>query len=89
MRRTLHTQRGRRLYALRKAIVEPVFGQIKQGRGYRPFLLYGLRQARGEWTLICTVHNMLKLWRTHRRHHHRPGDGLRVVSRSRKRAQRA
>ena len=63
MRRTLQTNRGRRLYARRKAIVEPVFGQIKQGRGFRQFLLRGLRQVRGEWALICTTHNILKLWR--------------------------
>jgi len=45
---TLRTRRGRRWYARRKAIVEPVFGQIKQGRGYRQFLLRGMRQVRGE-----------------------------------------
>jgi transcriptional regulator of acetoin/glycerol metabolism len=62
MRRTLRTQRGRRLYARRKAIVEPVFGQIKHGRGFRQFLLRGMQQVRGEWALICTTHNVLKLW---------------------------
>lgn len=43
MRRTLRTMHGRRLYACRKAIVEPVFGQIKQGRSYRQFLLRGMQ----------------------------------------------
>lgn len=89
MRRTLRTTRGRRLYAQRKAIVEPVFGQIKQGRGYRQFLLRGMRQVRGEWALICTTHNMLKLWRALRQRHHRPSTGLRALSGNQKRARRA
>ncbi len=53
---------GRRSrYGLRKQIVEPVFGQIKHTRGFRQFLLHGLEQVRGEWAMICTVHNLLKL----------------------------
>lgn len=64
MRRTLRTKRGRRLYAKRKVTVEPVFGQIKQGRGFRQFLLRGHDQVRSEWALICTTHNVLKLWRS-------------------------
>lgn len=53
---------GRRSrYRLRKQIVEPVFGQIKQARGFRQFLLRGLDKVRGEWAIICTVHNLLKL----------------------------
>lgn len=67
MRRTLRTKRGRRVYAKRKVTIEPVFGQIKQGRGFRQFLLRGHDQVRGEWALICTTHNVLKLWRTTRR----------------------
>ena len=43
--------------------VEPVFGQIKQGRGFRQFLLRGLEKVQGEWSLICTRHNLLKLFR--------------------------
>jgi transposase len=81
MRRTLRTQRGRRRYARRKAIVEPVFGQIKQGRGYRQFLLRGMQQVRGEWALICTTHNVLKLWTVLRRRH--PGKRLGALSGSR------
>ena len=50
-------------YALRMATVEPVFGQIKQGRGSRQFLLRGLQKVDGEWSLICTGHNLLKLFR--------------------------
>ncbi len=63
MRRKLHTRRGRQRYALRMATVEPVFGQIKEGRGFRQFLLRGLEKVQGEWSLICTGHNLLKLFR--------------------------
>ena len=63
MRRKLQTRRGRQRYALRMQIVEPVFGQIKQGRGFRQFLLRGLEKVNGEWSLICTGHNLLKLFR--------------------------
>ena len=53
---------GRRSrYRLRKQVVEPVFGQIKQARGFRQLLLRGLDQVRGEWAMICTAHNLLKL----------------------------
>ena len=51
------------VYALRMQTVEPVFGQIKQGRGFRQFLLRGLEKVNGEWSLICTGHNLLKLFR--------------------------
>ncbi|NOS76562.1 MAG: transposase [Nitrospira sp.] len=51
----------RRRYRFRKQVVEPVFGQIKQARGFRQFLLWGLSQVAGEWSLLCSVHNMLKL----------------------------
>ncbi len=63
MRRKLQTRRGRQRYALRMQTVEPVFGQIKQGRGFRQFLLRGLEKVNGEWSLICTGHNLLKLFR--------------------------
>jgi hypothetical protein len=53
---------GRRSrYRLRKHTVEPVFGQIKQARGFRQFLLRGLDKVRAEWALICTAHNLIKL----------------------------
>ena len=78
MRRTLRTKRGRARYAQRKAIVEPVFGQIKQGRGFRQFLLRGLRKVHGEWALICTTHNLLKLWTARQRR--RPREGRRILS---------
>ena len=48
-------------YRLRKQVVEPVFGQIKQARGFRQFLLRGLAQVAGEWSLVCSAHNVLKL----------------------------
>ena len=66
MRRKLRTKRGRQRYALRMETVEPVFGQIKAGRGFRQFLLRGLEKVQGEWSLICTGHNLLKLFRSGR-----------------------
>ena len=63
MRRKLRTKRGREHYALRMQTVEPVFGQIKQGRGFRQFLLRSLEKVNREWLLICTGHNLLKLFR--------------------------
>ena len=63
MRRKLRTKRGRERYALRMETVEPVFGQIKQGRGFRQFLLRGLEKVNREWLLISTGHNLLKLFR--------------------------
>lgn len=63
MQRKLETKAGAAVYALRKTIVEPVFGQIKQARGFRQFLLRGLEKVRGEWALICMTHNLLKLHR--------------------------
>ena len=59
----VRTPAGRTLYARRKVIVEPVFGQIKEARGFRRFLLRGLDNIRGEWRLVCVTHNLLKLWR--------------------------
>jgi transposase len=61
MRRKLKTKAGKAVYAARKAIVEPVFGQIKQARGFRQFLLRGIDKVRGEWALVCLTHNILKL----------------------------
>jgi len=63
MRRKLKTKAGKAVYAARKAIVEPVFGQIKQARGFRQFLLRGIEKVRGEWSLVCLTHNILKLHR--------------------------
>lgn len=66
MREKLSTETGRKTYSRRKVIVEPVFGQIKEARGLRRFHLRGLNKVRGEWSLICTTHNLLKLYRSAR-----------------------
>jgi len=63
MSRKLHRKAGAAVYAARKAIVEPVIGQIKQARGFRQFLLRGLAKVQGEWSLVCTTHNILRLYR--------------------------
>jgi hypothetical protein len=60
MKRKLKTKTGAAIYARRKCMVEPVFGQIKQARGFRQFLLRGLKKVRGEWALVCMTHNLLK-----------------------------
>ena len=62
VRRKLLTKKGRVIYGKRKEIVEPVFGQMKQARGLRQFLLRGLEKVDGEWSLWCTTHNVLKIW---------------------------
>ena len=62
MRRKLRTKQGRKRYGLRKELPEPVFGQIKQVRGFRQFLLRGKEKVGGEWRLVCTGHNLLKLF---------------------------
>ena len=59
----LRTPAGKALYTRRKVIVEPVFGQIKEARGFRRLLLRGLATIRGEWRLVCLTHNLLKIWR--------------------------
>jgi len=63
MRAKLQSAAGHAVYALRKAIVEPVFGQIKTVRGFRRFSFRGLAKVRAEWRLICLTHNLLKLFR--------------------------
>jgi hypothetical protein len=63
MARKLRTKKGREVYAKRKGIIEPIFGQLKQVLGFRQFSMRGLAAMRGEWRLMCTVHNLLKLWR--------------------------
>jgi hypothetical protein len=63
MRRKLQTKAGAAIYSRRKTVTEPVFGQIKQARGFRQFLLRGLRKVQGEWAMICLTHNILKLHR--------------------------
>jgi transposase len=63
MRQKLASATGKVLYAARKRIVEPVFGQTKGARGIRGFLLRGLEKVAAEWQLICLTHNLLKIWR--------------------------
>jgi hypothetical protein len=62
MRRKLSSVAGRAIYKLRKAIVEPVFGQIKERRGFRRFSFRGLANVSAEWKLIALTHNLLKLF---------------------------
>jgi hypothetical protein len=59
----LRTPAGKALYSRRKVIVEPVFGQSKEARGFRRVLLRGLATIRGAWPLVCLTHNLLKMWR--------------------------
>jgi transposase len=63
MQAKMRTPEGQKLYAQRKTIVEPVFGQVKGARGFRRFSLRGLWKITGEWCLVCLTHNLLKLWR--------------------------
>lgn len=63
MRAKLKSPEGHAIYARRKAIVEPVFGQLREARGFKRLARRGLEQARSEWALLCTVHNLLKLFR--------------------------
>jgi len=64
MERKLLTKRGKSLYKLRSQMVEPVFGQIKAARDCDTFMRHGLKAAQSEWRLICSTHNLLKLFRS-------------------------
>src|SRR6266849_884009 len=66
MKQKLQTDAGRAIYKMRKAIVEPVFGQIKECRHFRRFSFRGLENVRAEWQLVCLTHNILKLFRSGR-----------------------
>jgi hypothetical protein len=63
MERKLRSAAGQTIYALRKTIEEPVFGQIKGARGLDRFRLRGLEKVSGEWALLATTQNLLKLFR--------------------------
>jgi len=63
MQHKLKTEEGHAVYKMRKAIVEPVFGQIKEVRGFRRFSLRGKQNVSHEWRLVCAVSNLLKLFR--------------------------
>jgi len=64
MARKLHTVKGRATYALRKEIIEPVFGQIKAARGFDRFSFRGHKNVKDEWNIVCSCHNILKLFRS-------------------------
>lgn len=64
MARRLRTKHGRRRYRLRKTVVEPVFGWIKQAVGFRGFLLRGIRKVKGEWALVCMAMNLRRMGRS-------------------------
>lgn len=67
MRRLLSTKRGKSVYSQRKAVVEPVFGQIKEANlRFRQFSFRGLANVQNEWNLVCAVHNLLKIYRARR-----------------------
>jgi Transposase DDE domain len=67
MQQQLRSATGKALYPARKQIVEPVFGMIKSARGIRGFLSRGLEKVSAEWQLICLTHNLMKIWRRHKR----------------------
>jgi transposase len=63
MQAKVNTPEGKKVYARRKTIVEPVFGQVKGARGFRRFSFRGLLKNGAEWCLMCLTHNLLKIWR--------------------------
>ena len=68
----LRTAKGKEIYAKRKIMIEPIFGQIKDGRKIRRFMMRGIELVSAEcydelvepWKLICATHNLLKLFRS-------------------------
>lgn len=67
MERKLLTKKGQEMYGKRKIIVEPPFGQMKEGQGFRRFMVRGIKSVTSEWRFMCASHNMLKLWRSRMR----------------------
>ena len=82
MERKLRTSSGRNIYRKRGQTVEPVFGQIKDGRGAKRFMRRGFSACRSEWLLLCATHNLLKLWRSGKNHWRRVGVGQIAAIRS-------
>lgn len=76
MEHKLKTEAGKAAYRLRKSIVEPVFGQIKEARRFRRFLFRGKKAVKAEWMLICLTHNILKLTSYLRASRNLTGDAL-------------
>jgi hypothetical protein len=66
MHEKVSSPRGKPIYALRKILVEPVFGQIKAAMGFRRFSLRGLQKSGAEWGIVCACHNLLKIFRARR-----------------------
>lgn len=64
MRRKLQTTAGRAIYGLRKGLVEPVIGQIKRCMGFAEFTVRGIEKVEQEWSFICALHNLLKIYRS-------------------------
>ena len=62
MKHRLQTKEGKEIYALRKSVVEPVFGIIKHVMGFRQFMLRGFEKAKGEWNLMCIAYNLKRLY---------------------------
>jgi hypothetical protein len=83
----LTTEAGRAEYRRRKGIVEPVFGQIKEARGFRRFLLRGRLTVTGEWDLTCAVHNLDRLFRYVRATAGAPSGAVRPGARARARSE--
>ena len=61
MKHRLQTKEGKAIYALRKSMVEPVFGVIKHVMGFRQFMLRGFDKSQGEWNLMCIAYNLKRL----------------------------
>ena len=66
--RRMRTKAGRKIYSKRSSTIEPTFGQMKENRRHDRFRIRGLRGAQGEWSLMCTVHNLLKLFKVRDRY---------------------
>ena len=63
MREKLSTAAGKAVYKMRKAVVEPVIGQLKAVRGLRGFSMRGLEKVKAEWQIMCLTHNLMKCFR--------------------------
>jgi hypothetical protein len=67
MRARLDSAQGKAGYGLRSQTIEPVFGRLKTVQGAQRFMRRGLAACEAEWKLLCSTHNLLKLWRHTRR----------------------
>jgi len=62
MKNKMETKEAKRIYALRKSVVEPVIGNIKYNLGFNEFLIKGLNGAKLELNLASIAHNLKKIW---------------------------